>query len=157
MTSSDLDLDLRAVELGHLATVAALEQSCFGESGSYGYAVLRQFFDLGADLWRIAYLHEVPVGHCIAAATCDGSVWLLSIGVATPHRGTGVGSALITHLEDSARTAGHTRIALTVHPDNAAAISLYERHGIGVLDDEPEYFGANQPRLVMAKSIAQSP
>jgi ribosomal protein S18 acetylase RimI-like enzyme len=52
----------------------------------------------------------------------------LSIGVASEHRGRGVGSALLAALMDLARERGFDALSLSVEEDNPA-LRLYERSG----------------------------
>ena len=52
----------------------------------------------------------------------------LSIGVALPRRGQGIGSRLLNALVGQARGAGLAALSLSVEPDNYAR-SLYERVG----------------------------
>jgi ribosomal protein S18 acetylase RimI-like enzyme len=55
---------------------------------------------------------------------------VLGMGVAASHRGRGVGAALLRTTLDAATAWGITRVELVVRADNAAATSLYERHGV---------------------------
>jgi ribosomal protein S18 acetylase RimI-like enzyme len=54
---------------------------------------------------------------------------VLGMGVAAPHRGHGVGSALLRATLEAASARGITRVELVVRADNAAAIRLYDNHG----------------------------
>jgi len=51
------------------------------------------------------------------------------MGVKTEYRGVGIGRALIQATLEGARTAGLTRIELTVREDNERAIHLYRKLG----------------------------
>ena len=51
------------------------------------------------------------------------------MGVASTHRGLGVGTALLAATLETAFARGLTRIELTVLTDNAPAIALYRRFG----------------------------
>jgi ribosomal protein S18 acetylase RimI-like enzyme len=53
----------------------------------------------------------------------------LGMGVATSHRGIGVGNALLGATIAAAAARGITRVDLLVREDNVAAIALYRRHG----------------------------
>ena len=53
---------------------------------------------------------------------------MLGMGVAAPHRGMGIGTALLQTTVDAALARGLTRIELIVRADNEAAIALYRRH-----------------------------
>lgn len=54
---------------------------------------------------------------------------VLAIATDPALRGAGVGRALMQEAEGRARRAGHRRMTLTVHPDNARAVRFYEQLG----------------------------
>jgi ribosomal protein S18 acetylase RimI-like enzyme len=54
---------------------------------------------------------------------------VLAIATADDARGVGAGRALMQEAERRARAAQHTRMVLTVHPDNVRAVRFYERLG----------------------------
>ena len=54
---------------------------------------------------------------------------VLGMGVASSHRGQGVGARLLGTTTEAALARGLTRIELTVRADNGAAIALYRRFG----------------------------
>jgi [ribosomal protein S18]-alanine N-acetyltransferase len=53
----------------------------------------------------------------------------LGIGVLPDYQGRGIGRALMTHLHNTARQRGATKIRLKVYADNFHAISLYRSMG----------------------------
>lgn len=57
---------------------------------------------------------------------------VLGIGIAAPHRGRGIGSALMQRTLADAREKGFTRVELTVRVDNPRAKRLYEKCGFAV-------------------------
>jgi len=80
---------------------------------------------IAAGLFR--FLGRVPAG----------DFYLQAIAVDQERRGGGVGSALIRHAEERARSAGCARIALDVAVDNHGAQKLYERNGFVVEATSP--------------------
>ena len=54
---------------------------------------------------------------------------VLGMGVATSHRGQGLGARLLATTLDAAEAAGITRVELMVLVDNAVAVALYRRYG----------------------------
>jgi RimJ/RimL family protein N-acetyltransferase len=56
----------------------------------------------------------------------------LGMGVLAPHRGRGVGDALLARLISASRGLGLERLELTVYAENRAAIRLYRKHGLVV-------------------------
>ena len=55
------------------------------------------------------------------------SFGILSIATDPDVRGAGAGRALMQEAEARARTRGHERMTLTVHPDNTRAVQFYEQ------------------------------
>ncbi len=80
---------------------------------------------------------------------------VLALGVHDDHAGTGIGSALLAALIDTAdRWWGLKRTELTVFADNAAAIALYRRFGFeqeGLLRSFAFRDGAYADALAMAR------
>ncbi len=66
--------------------------------------------------------------------------YLQAVAVDDEWRGHGVGSLLIDHVEETARRAGSTRLALDVATDNRDAQRLYERLGMTVEATSPRTF-----------------
>lgn len=65
---------------------------------------------------------------------------LYSIAVAPEARGAGIGEALLTAAERSARARGCGTFRLEVRTDNAAARRLYERRGYRVFGTKARYY-----------------
>ncbi|MGE5335416.1 MAG: N-acetyltransferase family protein [Nitrososphaerota archaeon] len=61
-------------------------------------------------------------------------VYIDDIIVDERFRGTGIGSALLAHIEDWARTLGITQIELTVWEFNTSARAMYERREFRTLN-----------------------
>ncbi|WP_329281640.1 GNAT family N-acetyltransferase [Streptomyces sp. NBC_01451] len=102
----------------------------------------------------VAVLNGHPVGMASGVpAEEDASVELISMWVSPVARGQGVGDLLIGAVERWAVERHAKTLCLSVMPDNARAIALYERHGFadtGELGDLlPD--GVRRER-VMAKS-----
>ena len=82
--------------------------------------------DLGAS--RVALVDGTAAGICKLAIRGDRG-WIGGIGVAAPHRGTGVGEALMCAVLDIARSRGLREVWLEVLVQNERAIRLYEKLG----------------------------
>ena len=87
------------------------------------------------------YLPLRPVLHFIDQLP-DGDFYLQAIAVDDDQRGNGVGSMLMDHVDDIARSLGCRRIALDVADDNPDARRLYERRDMVVeASSRPAWFG----------------
>lgn len=130
-------------------------------------AASEPWITLGRDLAAsIAYLGPHPDGELLVArdggTPCGfayvrprgfaGSPYLSSIAVEPNHRGHGIGSALLRHVE--ARYAPLARhVFLLVSSFNADARRLYERHGYRCLGEIPDYIVAGSSELIMHKPL----
>ncbi|MFL0801203.1 MAG: GNAT family N-acetyltransferase [Agarilytica sp.] len=70
-------------------------------------------------------------GFALRSAHCAN----LSMGVAKEHWGMGVGENILVYALEQAKSIGITRVELTVHTTNTAAINLYKKLGF-VLEGE---------------------
>lgn len=67
----------------------------------------------------------------------DGDYYLLSVAVDDQHRGSGAGSILLDHSEETARAWKSTRIVLDVAENNTGARELYESRGMRIEATSP--------------------
>ena len=77
----------------------------------------------------------------------------LGMGVLAPHRGRGVGDALLANLISESRALGLERLELVVYAENTAAVRLYRKHGFfveGVKRRYKKLDGAYDDAIMMA-------
>jgi ribosomal protein S18 acetylase RimI-like enzyme len=143
--------------LWRAARLAALAESPHAFSTS-----LADWERAGEEIWRarlaipdahnlVAVLDDEPVG-LARGIPGDHGPELHSVWVSPVVRGRGVGDRLLTEIESWATRSGATALRLTVYPDNAHAVALYERRGY-VTSDEP--LDANG-QLTMIRSLGES-
>lgn len=65
---------------------------------------------------------------------------LYNIAVDNAHRGKGIGNALMEHLTREVSECGIEAVFLEVRETNAAAISLYEKHGFKAVGRRKNYY-----------------
>lgn len=80
---------------------------------------------LGAPV--LGFTDEVP----------DTDFYLMALAVDPDARGNGIGSILLADVDERARAANCTRVALDVDNDNSDARRLYERQGMTVEKSSP--------------------
>jgi GNAT superfamily N-acetyltransferase len=139
--------------------LAALEEAAF----AFG-SQLADWVDAPEERWRerlslpnayqvIATVDGNPAGMAggfVEEATAE----LVSMWVAPVGRGKGVGNALMTAVEDWARSAGATVLKLSVVPGNDPAHNLYLRHGYVDTDELGDLMADGVRReLVMQKHL----
>ena len=67
----------------------------------------------------------------------DGDYYLLAVAVDDQYRGSGIGSILLDHSEETAQAAGCARIVLDVAGKNTGVRQLYERRGMKIEATSP--------------------
>ena len=75
----------------------------------------------------------------ILETIADGDFYILTVIADGDMRGEGLGSLLLDHLEERARSSGSTRVALDVAKSNGGARRLYERRGWAVESKWPAF------------------
>jgi GNAT superfamily N-acetyltransferase len=139
--------------------LAALEEAAF----AFG-SQLADWVDAPEERWRERL--SLPNAYQVIA-TVDGNpagmaggfveevtAELVSMWVAPVGRGKGVGNALMTAVEDWARSAGATVLKLSVVPGNDPAHNLYLRHGYVDTDELGDLMADGVRReLVMQKHL----
>ncbi len=138
---------LRRATKPDLPALLALEQACFGHH-SYPDFFFRQALDCWGDqLWLAEQDGEV-LGYLLMAPGQQQEGWILALAVAEAARGRGLARALLNRaLSEAGRYA---RLKLTVDPANTPALALYQSLGFATVAQEPDYFGPDSPRLVLA-------
>ncbi len=78
----------------------------------------------------------------------DGSFYVRALAVELDHRSAGIGTLLLSSLEDAARAAGSARMELDVAAKNRDARRLYERLGMTSEAESPRWFGLPNTNLI---------
>ncbi len=90
------------------------------------------------------------VGMIAYQAKPDGSIYISNMGVLPEYRGEGIAR---TAIEMILKIIGSVpRIWLVVHPENVA-LNLYKSLGFVEEKRVENYYGDDEPRLVMAKTV----
>jgi len=76
-----------------------------------------------------------------------------TLAVSPSARGKGLGHDLLAHLLTQARAGACRRMHLEVKADNAAAISLYESAGFGLVRRRPRYYPDLSDAFVMGLDL----
>lgn len=133
-----------------LDELSAALQAITGDSGRSGFA---------ADDVRGPRSRFVIARDATGAAVGCGALRPLQGGVAELKRmyarpGTpGVGAAVLAHLESAARELGYRTVWLETRAVNARAVSFYEKHGYGRIENFGRYVG-NAAAVCFGKELA---
>jgi [ribosomal protein S18]-alanine N-acetyltransferase len=146
-------LTIRKAELSDLKAIKSIDKLSFG-ADSYPLFVLRQFYDISGDYLLVAEAEGAVVGYMLSHLDIEKKAgWLLSLGVLPAHRGKRIGENLMSATMALMEAKGVGMLYLTVHPDNAAGISIYTRLGFSVQQEVPDYYLDNSPRLLMSRQV----
>ena len=140
---------VRAAEKTEIGALAEIEAASFEDA--YPRFVLRQFHDLDADLLLVAAEDDRLLGYALGAIDRKGLAWLLSIAVLDAARGRGLARALLDELEKRLVESAARCIRATVAPGNEKARGLLERRGYQVIDEEADWFGPGEARLLVER------
>lgn len=105
----------------------------------------------GRSALRMAFMFTLaaPVFRFIHTLA-NGDFYVEFLAVEEAHRGKGIGSWLLSALEDRAREAGSAQFAIDVAGRNKVAQKVYERYGFETIDRWP------RTRLVKANILRMS-
>ena len=90
---------------------------------------LRRFAERNPDGFLVAEMHDGTVVGSTMAAWDGRRGWLYHVAVATSHRRTGLGSALVAGAEDHLRSLGCERVLVLVEAANESAIAFWSDLG----------------------------
>jgi ribosomal protein S18 acetylase RimI-like enzyme len=92
------------------------------------------------DRWWLAHEGDRPVGILVTASSSDGATWeLLYIGLVPSARGRGLGKELTHLLLEQTKTAGASRVVLSVDGRNRPALRMYSALGFEGYDRRDVY------------------
>ncbi|CAH7018951.1 GNAT family N-acetyltransferase [Vibrio chagasii] len=140
-------MNIVCAEKQELAEIYQLEHALFGDH-AYPQFFIRQAFDCWGKGLLVAKQDSKIAGYALTTSTnTQNEFWVLSLAVDPNYRGMGIGRKLMQHaVEQLPRDA---RLLLTVDPNNTSACALYASMGFSTIKQEENYFGDDEPRLVM--------
>ncbi|GAB1645789.1 GNAT family N-acetyltransferase [Krasilnikovia sp. MM14-A1259] len=101
----------------------------------------------GAGSLHIAYLRGEAAGFALVV-THESALELVYLAVVPEAWGTGIGSSILTYVDDQARVAGVDGLELWIIDDNERAMQVYERSGWKPTEDLKVSSGRLERRLV---------
>jgi ribosomal protein S18 acetylase RimI-like enzyme len=143
---------VRPARHSELAQLARIDVEVFGPGG-YPAFFFRQAADVFEDLLQVGELRPTGevVGYALGAlASCSDRGWILSAAVRPEHRGHGIATELAGRVLEYLAMRGAAEVRLAVEPGNEAGLRLYRRLGFAVVEEENDYYGPDESRLVMS-------
>jgi len=143
-------LEIRPVNVDDIPALVQLDEAAFGPD-AYAAMTLRQFYDIARPLFLVATVDDEVLGYGLVLPSTGDDGCFVSMVVAQPWRGKGLGHAMMTEMLNTPEASKFSSIWLTVDPTNTPAIQLGERFGFVVTKKDPHYFGRDKARWVMAR------
>jgi len=129
--------------------IGKLSSEAFSTFGDYGQIVPRWF--IHPDVITVTYVKKGhPLGFAMLSVL---SGEILAIAVSANYQRSGIGSALLSHMENLASKLGLDRLLLHTGKDNDAAHSFFQKGGFEVIGTRGSYYPKGQTALIMSKGI----
>ncbi len=149
MNNSSL-LSIRRAEIRDVRSIRDIDRFSFPSPWTEGWTIAQV-----TDLTRVHLVAEREfkvIGHGGLIFVGD-QAHVATIAVEAQHRRQGVAKALMARLTEAAIGKGYDELTLEVRESNAAAIALYERHGLEVVGRRVGYYGDNdEDAIIMTAS-----
>ncbi len=143
-----MTINLRKATLADISVLLDIEQSV---AGTKLYSPMLKKEEWEEELQKsFVYIIEentLPVGNISYEKRNDGSVYISGLAVNPQFQGRGIARAALTRVLEEIGNV--KRIDLVTHPDNVAALKLYQSLGFVVESRKENYFGDGEPRLVL--------
>jgi ribosomal-protein-alanine N-acetyltransferase len=121
-------VQLRAYEPHDFKALHQLDQACFPPGIAYSHAMLRYFLKLSSAACLLA-ADGKEIGGFIVSSVNAPLAHIITLDVAEAHRRSGIGSMLLTAMENNMATQGVHTVLLETAVDNEAAVAFWQRHG----------------------------
>lgn len=110
---------------GHVASVAAMEQECFGKAAWSQRSVASELTNRLA-LWLVAVEDGRVAGYVGSQTVCDETD-MMNVAVTADFRRRGIAEQLVLTLVEELKVIGSHSLTLEVRASNVPAIRLYEK------------------------------
>lgn len=137
-----------------------IDQACFPPGISYTRRELAYYMNLRGAFTLVAETaRKTPeiAGFIVGQKYPRGMGHIITIDTAEKFRRNGLGSLLMSAVEERLKAMGCHAVVLETAVDNAAAIAFYKRLGYFVLKTIPRYYQNRLDAFMMAKRIVAKP
>ncbi|MGZ4788711.1 MAG: GNAT family N-acetyltransferase [Terriglobales bacterium] len=147
--------DYQPADFDHLYEI---DQACFPPGISYSRRELAYYMNMRETFTLIAETKTKQpeiAGFIVGQKGPRGMGHIVTIDTVEKHRRGGLGTLLMSAVEQRLKSAGCHVIILETAVDNAPAIAFYKRLGYFVLKTIPRYYQDRLDALLMAKRIGE--
>ncbi|MDB5773843.1 MAG: hypothetical protein JWM42_4217 [Burkholderia sp.] len=148
------EYEIKLAVMADAAAISELSRDAIEHGLSWSYTprrVAKSIVDRATNV-AVVHLRETLVGFAIMTYG-DEEAHVILLAVHPAHRRKGVGSALLTWLEETARVAGIDLIKLEARARNAGAVAFYRTHGFKDLGLRKGYYQGVEDARSMAKDL----
>ena len=148
----------RVANENDLDFIRQLSSEVFLEYGNYDEIVPAWFSE--PDVVTLVILENTePAGFAMLAVERrgrdqTGSVHVFAIAVSPGQQRSGLGSVLLSRVEEFARKFGVNRVHLNTADVNQQALSFFKKAGYEIIGSAKRFYPKGQSALVMAKELA---
>jgi ribosomal-protein-alanine acetyltransferase len=132
--------EIRPAHESDLDAIMQIEVEAFGSTAWPIESMQTELAPSSNRRYLVAELNNSIVAYAGCSAIEKSHADVMTIAVAPPHRGQGLGERLMGHLIGFAREKQCTEMFLEVRADNAAAQNLYEKLGFLRIDLRRGYY-----------------
>jgi [ribosomal protein S18]-alanine N-acetyltransferase len=151
-------LKLRRYHPRDFERLLEIDQACFVEGIAYDEDEMRHYLSMPSAITLIGMKDGEIQGFIIAdrfrlrrASNYMGRI--ITIDVAPENQHSGLGTLLLSNVEEELKQGGCDYISLEVAVDNASALRFYKKHGYAVLKVLPNYYLDSVDGLLMGKKL----
>ena len=145
-------LNIRRMQADDLRFVRQLAISAFGEYDPGAAATVSRLARTGT-AW-VAYRGPTPVGFAVAHSAGHKTGELSAIAVDELARGSGVGRALLRHVENALRAEGVEELSLHTAQANVAALEMFSKQGYRLQRRLPRFYRGVFDACAFSKRLA---
>ena len=149
---SSISLSIRRAELRDVRSIRLIDRGVFRTPWTEG-ATIAQVTGPDRMHFVVEQSHRV-VGHG-GLVILAGEAHVALLAVERASWGQGVGDVIMRHLFEAAAANSFAGLSLEVRKGNAAAIALYERHGMTVVGQRKGYYRDNgEDAIIMTSALS---
>ncbi|KAI8967377.1 acyl-CoA N-acyltransferase [Mycotypha africana] len=152
-------IDLGDITRNNLGQVRVLHKTLFPVE--YKDNFYNELLEAG-EFAKLAYCNDVCVGTvCCRKEFVDEQVkdkfkiYMMTLGVLDPYRHLGIGTKMVQHILEQAKSSNITQVYLHVQINNTEAVDFYKKNGFDIISTEQDYYKNITPRdaYLLAKNI----
>lgn len=144
-------MTLRSWKYEDILRISELERECFPDE-PWSFKMLASSFDSENFHGIIAEDGGEIVGYGGITVTCDAAD-IANVAVTEAFRHSGVGSAILGELLNTAKSFGAKKVFLEVRVSNSTAMALYLKNGFTGVYARTRYYSNGEDCLVMTKEL----